>query len=157
MVNLGLTRVDDELAAKHPGLESYAACQSQAFMKGTGSFVLGAVGLFALQNILQKRFAYPLQWNLLISIVTSSAGSYALTRWETQKCSDLWLLLETGKIPDRLPPQGGTWTRHQTQILKHCQLQAVKYSGTSVFVCPGFRKIRFLIIFFSSIFCLLLV
>ncbi|XP_061654822.1 transmembrane protein 141 isoform X5 [Phyllopteryx taeniolatus] len=105
MVNLGLTRVDDELAAKHPGLESYAACQSQAFMKGTGSFVLGAVGLFALQNILQKRFAYPLQWNLLISIVTSSAGSYALTRWETQKCSDLWLLLETGKIPDRLPPQ----------------------------------------------------
>ncbi|XP_061657437.1 transmembrane protein 141 isoform X2 [Syngnathoides biaculeatus] len=104
MVNLGLTRVDDELLAKHPGLENYAACQSHAFMKGTGSFVLGAAGLFALQKVLQKRLAYPLQWNLLVSIVMSSVGSYAVTRWETQKCSDLWLLLETGKIPDRSPP-----------------------------------------------------
>ncbi|KAF0031505.1 hypothetical protein F2P81_016060 [Scophthalmus maximus] len=77
MVNLGLTRVDDALAAKHPGLETYAACQSYAFMKGTGSFVL----------------------------VASSVGSYAVTRWETQKCSDLWLLIETGEIPDRSPPQ----------------------------------------------------
>uniref|UniRef100_A0A3Q2YQ25 Transmembrane protein 141 n=1 Tax=Hippocampus comes TaxID=109280 RepID=A0A3Q2YQ25_HIPCM len=105
MVNLGLTRVDDELVAKHPGLERYAACQSHAFMKGTGTFILGAVGLFALQKILQKRLAYPLQWNLLVSIVGSSVGSYAVTRWETQKCSDLWLLLETGKVPDRLQPQ----------------------------------------------------
>ncbi|KAM9793794.1 transmembrane protein 141 [Syngnathus typhle] len=105
MVNLGLTRVDDELVAKHPGLERYAACQSHAFMKGTGSFVLGAVGLFALQKGLPKRLSYPLQWNLLVSIVASSVGSYAMTRWETQKCSDLWLLLETGKVPDRFPPQ----------------------------------------------------
>ncbi|XP_057675176.1 transmembrane protein 141 [Corythoichthys intestinalis] len=104
MVNLGLTRVDDELVAKHPGLESYAACQSHAFMKGSGTFVLGAIGLFALQKVLQKRLPYPLQWNLLISIVASSMGSYAVTSWETQKCSDLWLLLETGKVPDRSPP-----------------------------------------------------
>lgn len=38
--------------------------------------------------------------------VVSSFGSYALTRWETQKCSDLWVLLETGKVPDRSPAQG---------------------------------------------------
>uniref|UniRef100_A0A3Q0SQU2 Transmembrane protein 141 n=1 Tax=Amphilophus citrinellus TaxID=61819 RepID=A0A3Q0SQU2_AMPCI len=99
MVNLGLTKVDDALAAKHPGLESYAACQSHAFMKGTGTFVLG--NTFALQ----RRLPYPLQWNLLISIVASSVGSYAVTRWETQKCSDLWLLLETGNVPDRSPPR----------------------------------------------------
>ncbi|XP_054612886.1 transmembrane protein 141 [Dunckerocampus dactyliophorus] len=105
MVNLGLTRVDDALVAKHPGLESYAACQSHAFMKGTGTFVLGAVGFFVIQKVLQKRLSYPLQWNLLISIVASSVGSYGVTRWETQKCSDLWLLLETGKVPDRSPPQ----------------------------------------------------
>ncbi|KAF7662960.1 hypothetical protein LDENG_00221850 [Lucifuga dentata] len=105
MVNLGLTSVDDVIAAKHPGLQSYAACQSHAFMKGTGSFILGVAGLFAIQKGLQKRLPYALQWNLLISIVASSVGSYTVTRWETQKCSDLWLLLETGKVPDRSNPQ----------------------------------------------------
>uniref|UniRef100_A0A3P9HG07 Transmembrane protein 141 n=1 Tax=Oryzias latipes TaxID=8090 RepID=A0A3P9HG07_ORYLA len=68
MVNLGLTRVDDKLAAKHPGLESYAACQSHAFMKGTGTFLLGIAGLFTLQKVIQRKLPYPLQWNLLISI-----------------------------------------------------------------------------------------
>nr|XP_020456587.1 transmembrane protein 141 isoform X2 [Monopterus albus] len=106
MVNLGLTRVDDALAAKHPGLESYGACQSKAFMKGTLSFVLGATGCFAIQMVLQRKVPYPLQWNLLISVVAASVGSYAITRWETQKCSDLWLLLETGEVPDRSPPRG---------------------------------------------------
>ncbi|KAM4720304.1 transmembrane protein 141 [Anableps anableps] len=104
MVNLGLTKVDDAIAAKHPGLQSYAACQSHAFMKGTGSFVLGVAGFFAIQKALQKKLPYPLQWNLLISIVVSSFCSYTVTRWETQKCSDLWLLLETGKVPERSPP-----------------------------------------------------
>ncbi|KAI9524602.1 hypothetical protein NQZ68_016611 [Dissostichus eleginoides] len=105
MVNIGLTRVDDAVAARHPGLQSYAACQSGAFMKGTGTFVLGAGCLFAIQSILQKKLPYPLQWNLLVSIVGSSVGSYAVTRWETQKCADLWILMETGKLPDRSPPQ----------------------------------------------------
>ncbi|XP_071322369.1 transmembrane protein 141 [Trachinotus anak] len=105
MVNLGLSRVDDSVAAKHPGLQSYAACQSHAFMKGTGTFVLGATGLFAIQMALQKKCPYPLQWSVLISVVASAVGSYAVTRWETQKCSDLWLLLETGKVPDRSPAQ----------------------------------------------------
>ncbi|XP_019127269.2 transmembrane protein 141 [Larimichthys crocea] len=105
MVNLGLSKVDDQLVAKHPGLQRYAACQSYAFMKGTGSFILGVATLFGIQKALQRKFPYPLQWNLLISIVGSSVGSYAVTRWETQKCSDLWLLLETGKVPDRSPPQ----------------------------------------------------
>ncbi|XP_028318936.1 transmembrane protein 141 [Gouania willdenowi] len=103
MVNLGLTKVDDALAAKHPGLQGYAACQSHAFMKGTGTFILGTASLFGIQKVLQKKLPYPLQWNLLISIVASSVGSYAITRWETQKCSDLWILLETGKVPDRSP------------------------------------------------------
>ncbi|KAJ0013083.1 hypothetical protein NQD34_017417 [Periophthalmus magnuspinnatus] len=103
MVNLGITRVDDAVAAKHPGLQTYAACQSHAFMKGTGTFILGATGLFAAQKALKTKL--PLQWNLLISIVLSSVASYTVTRWETQKCSDLWLLLETGKVPDRSPSQ----------------------------------------------------
>ncbi|XP_047425849.1 transmembrane protein 141 [Mugil cephalus] len=98
MVNLGLSKVDDALVAKHPGLQSYAACQSHAFMKGTGTFVLGVTGMFAIQMALQRKLPYPLQWNLLISIVASSVGSYAVTRWETRKCSELWMSLE-GKVP----------------------------------------------------------
>ncbi|CAB1332729.1 unnamed protein product [Coregonus sp. 'balchen'] len=64
MVNLGLTKVDDALAAKHPGLQQYAAW--------TG-------GIFLIQKVIQKRLPYPLQWNLLISTVASSVGSYAVT------------------------------------------------------------------------------
>ncbi|XP_068430526.1 transmembrane protein 141 [Clinocottus analis] len=105
MVNIGLTKVDDSLAAKHPGLQSYAACQSRAFMKGTATFIFGVGSLFAFQKVLQKKLPYPLQWNLLISIMASSVGSYAVTRWETQKCTDLWMLLETGQVPDRTPAQ----------------------------------------------------
>ncbi|KAL1274430.1 hypothetical protein QQF64_027244 [Cirrhinus molitorella] len=101
MVNLGLTKVDDAVVAKHPGLQQYAACQSYAFMKGTASFILGTAGLFFAQRALQKRIPYPLQWNILVSVVSSSVFSYSVTRWETMKCSDLWLFLETGNVPDR--------------------------------------------------------
>ncbi|XP_063067374.1 transmembrane protein 141 [Engraulis encrasicolus] len=105
MVNIGMTKVDDAVAAKHPGLQRYAACQSHAFMKGVGTFIVGTGTLFFLQRVVQKRLPYPLQWNLLVSIVSSSLGSYAVTRWETKKCTDLWVYLETGSYPDRTVPE----------------------------------------------------
>ncbi|KAG3288380.1 hypothetical protein H1C71_011862 [Ictidomys tridecemlineatus] len=71
MVTLGLSRVDDAVAAKHPGLGEYAACQSNAFMKGVFTFVT----------------------------VAGSVASYGVTRVESQKCSNLWLFLETGQLP----------------------------------------------------------
>ncbi|XP_073696125.1 transmembrane protein 141 [Garra rufa] len=95
---LGIVRLG-RVAGK--GLQQYAACQSYAFMKGTASFILGTAGLFFAQRVLQKRIPYPLQWNILVSIVSSSVFSYSVTRWETMKCSDLWLFLETGNVPDR--------------------------------------------------------
>ncbi|ELV13140.1 hypothetical protein TREES_T100011172 [Tupaia chinensis] len=70
-VTLGLSRVDDAVASKHPGLWEYAACQSGAFMKGVFTFVT----------------------------VAGSVASYGVTRVESQKCSDLWLFLETGQLP----------------------------------------------------------
>ncbi|KAJ1145636.1 hypothetical protein NDU88_011922 [Pleurodeles waltl] len=97
MVNVGLSRVDDAVAARHPGLSEYAACQSQAFMKGTGTFISGTGAALVLQKILNKKLPYPLQWNVLISVVAGSIASYAVTRRETQKCSSLWIYLETGK------------------------------------------------------------
>ncbi|KAM8796687.1 transmembrane protein 141 [Eudromia elegans] len=69
MVTLGLRRVEESVAAKHPALPQYAACQSHAFAKGLGAFVAAA----------------------------GSAASYAVTRAETQKCADFWVFLETGR------------------------------------------------------------
>ncbi|MCJ8748493.1 hypothetical protein PDJAM_G00165530 [Pangasius djambal] len=105
MVNLGIRKVDDALVEKHPGLQQYAACQSRAFMKGTGSFIIGTISMFLAQQALQKRLKYPLQWNLLVSIVTSSVFSYTVTRWETMKCAELWVFLEKGELPDSSPPK----------------------------------------------------
>ncbi|KAM8933798.1 transmembrane protein 141 [Pelodytes ibericus] len=99
MVNVGLSRVDDAVAAKHPGLPEYAACQSHAFMKGIGTFLTGTGAAFVIQKVLNTRLPYPLQWSILVSVVAGSAASYAVTRRETQKCSDLWIYLETGDVP----------------------------------------------------------
>ncbi|KAM4695667.1 transmembrane protein 141 isoform 2-T2 [Rhinophrynus dorsalis] len=74
MVNVGLSRVDDAVAAKHPGLSEYAGCQSHAFMKGIGTFIS----------------------------VAGSVASYAVTKRETQKCSDLWIYLESGDTAQSL-------------------------------------------------------
>ncbi|KAM9206613.1 transmembrane protein 141 isoform 2-T2 [Trichechus inunguis] len=99
MVNLGLSRVDDAVAAKHPGLGEYAACQSNAFMKGVVTFVTGTGAAFGLQMLIHRKFPYPLQWTVLVAVVTGSVASYGVTRVETQKCSNLWLFLETGRLP----------------------------------------------------------
>ncbi|XP_072489128.1 transmembrane protein 141 isoform X2 [Notamacropus eugenii] len=112
MVTLGLSRVDDAVAARHPGLREYAACQSQAFMKGIVTFIAGTGAAFFLQKVLQRKLPYPTQWTVLLAmdhpapLVAGSVGSYAVTRVETQKCSDLWLFLETGRLPqDHAPEQ----------------------------------------------------
>lgn len=49
--------------------------------------------------LVQKKFPYPFQWNLLVAVVAGSVASYWVTRVESQKCSNLWLFLETGKLP----------------------------------------------------------
>ncbi|KAM5259673.1 transmembrane protein 141 isoform 2-T2 [Hipposideros larvatus] len=104
MVNLGLSRVDDAVAAKHPGLGEYAACQSQAFMKGIFTFVTGTGATLGLQMFTQRKFKYPFQWNVLVAVVAGSLASYWVTRVESQKCSNLWLFLETGQLPTNTGP-----------------------------------------------------
>ncbi|XP_059266272.1 transmembrane protein 141 isoform X1 [Mustela nigripes] len=68
MVNLGLSRVDDAVAAKHPGLGEYAACQSKAFVKGIFSFVAGTGAAFGLQMFIRRKFLYPFQWHVLVAV-----------------------------------------------------------------------------------------
>uniref|UniRef100_A0A8C4U4B6 Transmembrane protein 141 n=1 Tax=Falco tinnunculus TaxID=100819 RepID=A0A8C4U4B6_FALTI len=102
MVNLGLRRVEDSVAAKHPALQQYAACQSHAFMKGIGTFLAGSGAAFAVQKLVGKKLPYSPQWSLLLAAVAGSLASYVVTRAETQKCSDFWIYLETGKSPQEL-------------------------------------------------------
>uniref|UniRef100_A0A8P0T9N4 Transmembrane protein 141 n=1 Tax=Canis lupus familiaris TaxID=9615 RepID=A0A8P0T9N4_CANLF len=102
MVNLGLSRVDDTVAAKHPGLEEYAACQSEAFVKGIFTFITGTGAAVGLQMLIQRRFPYPFQWHVLVAV-----DGYWVTRVESHRCSNLWLFLETGQ----LPKDGGTGER----------------------------------------------
>ncbi|XP_030362774.1 transmembrane protein 141 isoform X2 [Strigops habroptila] len=122
MVTLGLRRVEDEVAAKHPALQQYAACQSHAFLKGIGTFLAGSGAAFAVQKLVNRKVPYSLQWSLLLAgdalavgflgniLVSPAAGSltsYVVTRAETQKCSDFWIYLETGKSPQELAMAGG--------------------------------------------------
>ncbi|XP_045145196.1 transmembrane protein 141 isoform X2 [Echinops telfairi] len=68
MVTLGLSRVDDAVAAKHPGLGEYAACQSNAFLKGILTFVTGTGAALGLQMLLHRKRPYPLQWSVLVAM-----------------------------------------------------------------------------------------
>ncbi|TRZ12719.1 hypothetical protein HGM15179_014367 [Zosterops borbonicus] len=67
MVNLGVRRVEDDVAAKHPALQQYAACQSHAFMKGIGTFLAGSGAAFALQKLARQALPYGPQWSLLLA------------------------------------------------------------------------------------------
>ncbi|NXJ95654.1 TM141 protein, partial [Corythaixoides concolor] len=62
---------------------------------------------FAAQKLMSKKLPYSLQWNLLLAAATGSLASYVVTRAETQKCSDFWIYLETGRSPQELATAGG--------------------------------------------------
>ncbi|KAM3910661.1 transmembrane protein 141 [Leptodactylus fuscus] len=98
MVNLGLSRVSDTVAAKHPGLQGYAACQSQAFMKGVVTFITGTGAALVIQSAFRKHLPYSRRWNILLSVVAGSVASYIVTKRETEKCTELWVYLEKGQI-----------------------------------------------------------
>ncbi|XP_031510611.1 transmembrane protein 141 isoform X1 [Papio anubis] len=146
MVNLGLSRVDDAVAARHPGLGEYAACQSHAFMKGVFTFVTGTGMAFGLQMFIQRKFPYPLQWSLLVAVVAGSVASYGVTRVESKKCSNLWLFLETGQLPKDMSTEPsfchdkmGTVTPHHDGYGSSLSLSASYRSAKPGELRPGHR------------------
>ncbi|KFU85351.1 Transmembrane protein 141, partial [Chaetura pelagica] len=66
----------------------------------------GTGALFAVQKLLSKKLPYSPQWSLLLAGAAGSIASYVVTRAETQKCSDFWIYLETGKSPQELAGDG---------------------------------------------------
>nr|XP_031306814.1 coiled-coil domain-containing protein 183 isoform X3 [Camelus dromedarius] len=93
MVNLGLSRVDDAVANKHPGLGEYAACQSNAFMKGIFTFVTGTGATFGLQLLVQRKCAYPFQWNVLVAVEQCQALQIQAVKEKTVKNKAMLALL----------------------------------------------------------------
>ncbi|NXW51061.1 TM141 protein, partial [Nyctiprogne leucopyga] len=61
---------------------------------------------FALQKLVARKVPYSPQWSLLLAAAAGSLASYVVTRAETQKCSDFWIYLETGKSPQELSMAG---------------------------------------------------
>ncbi|XP_029391709.1 transmembrane protein 141 isoform X14 [Mus pahari] len=131
MVNLGLSRVDDAVAARHPGLEEYAACQSNAFMKGVFTFVTGAGATFGLQMFIKRKFPYPVQWSFLVSAIAGSVASYRVTSMECQKCSRLWLFLETGQLPKDMS------TEIKTQAQRYNYVKSEELKASTARRCSG--------------------
>ncbi|NXX80280.1 TM141 protein, partial [Urocolius indicus] len=61
---------------------------------------------FAVQRLVSSKVPHGLQWSLLLATAAGSVASYVVTRAETQKCSDFWIYLETGKSPQELAMAG---------------------------------------------------
>uniref|UniRef100_A0A452GKX4 Uncharacterized protein n=1 Tax=Gopherus agassizii TaxID=38772 RepID=A0A452GKX4_9SAUR len=99
-----------EGAPSKPRGEERASCGrevscSNSIRTHVGLVLTGIGAAFVLQKLLNKKLPYPLQWNVLLSVVAGSAASYAVTRVETQKCSSLWIYLETGQSPQGVPKE----------------------------------------------------
>ncbi|NXM84836.1 TM141 protein, partial [Oenanthe oenanthe] len=62
---------------------------------------------FAVQKLARQKLPYTPQWSLLLAAAAGSLGSYVVTRAETQKCSNFWIYLETGKSPQELAVTDG--------------------------------------------------
>ncbi|XP_058709519.1 transmembrane protein 141 isoform X2 [Poecile atricapillus] len=98
MVNLGVRRVEDDVAAKHPAAGPPSQCRSwrgrscRTARSGACCWLrTGAAGAP------RSTSAAP---------AAGSLGSYVVTRAETQKCSNFWIYLETGKSPQELAVTG---------------------------------------------------
>ncbi|NXF73084.1 TM141 protein, partial [Sclerurus mexicanus] len=61
---------------------------------------------FAVQKLARQKLPYSPQWSLLLAAAAGSLASYMVTRAETQKCSDFWIYLETGRSPQELTVTG---------------------------------------------------
>ncbi|KAI1231992.1 hypothetical protein IHE44_0007036 [Lamprotornis superbus] len=91
MVNLGVRRVEDDVAAKHPALQQYAACQSHAFMKGIGTFLAGSGATFAVQQLARQKLPYSPQWSLLLAAenLSSAEGDGTATLVRRNRYGDM--------------------------------------------------------------------
>ncbi|XP_064649108.1 transmembrane protein 141-like [Lineus longissimus] len=89
-----LTKVKETYSKKFPHYESYAKCQSRAFMAGMATFLVSGAGVYGLQELLQKKLPYGRQTFLLPTIIIASITSYSVTRLRTKACQNMWMVME---------------------------------------------------------------
>ncbi|XP_046336303.1 transmembrane protein 141-like [Haliotis rufescens] len=87
-------KVPEELKEKYPHYETYAKCQSSAFMAGTFTFATATAGLYVVQELLKTRLPYAWSSFLLTSVLGGSVVSYVVTRKQTKGCQDMWMAME---------------------------------------------------------------
>ncbi|NWH62060.1 TM141 protein, partial [Geococcyx californianus] len=61
---------------------------------------------FVMAQLVRRWLPASTKWSLLLATATGSFTSYVVTRAETQKCSNFWIYLETGKSPQELTMAG---------------------------------------------------
>ncbi|NXX99678.1 TM141 protein, partial [Centropus bengalensis] len=61
---------------------------------------------FAAVQLVRSWLPSSPRWNLPLAAAAGSLASYVVTRAETQKCSNFWIYLETGKSPQELAMAG---------------------------------------------------
>ncbi|KAI9579782.1 transmembrane protein 141 [Glossina fuscipes] len=84
----------DQQRDKHPGFDSYMNCMTRALFTGLASFCLGFSGTYFAQKVIQKKLYYPLQYNILISVLTATGIAYHLTSIRTKSCQAAWMAAE---------------------------------------------------------------
>uniref|UniRef100_A0A7M4EUS6 Uncharacterized protein n=1 Tax=Crocodylus porosus TaxID=8502 RepID=A0A7M4EUS6_CROPO len=81
------------------GAMSVCVCVSMCTQAQGHSVCVCTGAVFLLQNWISKRRPYGLQWKVLLSVACHGLETLSLSVSETQKCSNLWIYLETGQLP----------------------------------------------------------
>lgn len=106
-------RLKDQYREKHPGFEHYLECMTRAYLSGLTGFTLGLclssdnlfrnsiptvstgfASVYFSQKLVQRRFPYPLKFNILISTLVGITASYKITSDRTKSCQSGWLAAE---------------------------------------------------------------
>ncbi|XP_031510612.1 transmembrane protein 141 isoform X2 [Papio anubis] len=134
MVNLGLSRVDDAVAARHPVGCVQVPCGWERTHPRAPPWLPSRGRQVTCPQVLG---AWP---------VAGSVASYGVTRVESKKCSNLWLFLETGQLPKDMSTEPsfchdkmGTVTPHHDGYGSSLSLSASYRSAKPGELRPGHR------------------
>lgn len=79
---------------KFPHYDTYAKCQSAAFVSGMISLVCGVSGIYIAQEVFRKFRPISTKAILFAPVFGGSALGYIVTTRKTKACQSMWLALE---------------------------------------------------------------
>lgn len=84
----------EEYKEQYPNIESYAQCQSTAFVSGIVALILGGGGTYVGQELLHKSMPWTRKAFIFPAIIVGTIVSYKVTRRKTTACQEMWMALE---------------------------------------------------------------